>query len=54
MNGLTKVANRMGRGYSFAAIRAKMLYGISRRGELKLPPFGDSESGFPRKEGRAS
>lgn len=26
MNGLTKTANRIGRGYSFEAIRAKMLY----------------------------
>ncbi len=26
LNGLTKVANRMGRGYSYEIIRAKMLY----------------------------
>lgn len=33
-NGLTKIANRLGRGYSFDAIRAKMLYS---RGEFKKP-----------------
>lgn len=26
LNGLTKVANRMGRGYSYEIIRTKMLY----------------------------
>lgn len=31
MNGLTRVVNRGGRGYSFAAIRAKALYGGKKR-----------------------
>lgn len=30
LNGLAKLANRNGRGYSFEAIRAKMLYGIGQ------------------------
>lgn len=34
LNGLTKVANRMGRGYSYEIIRAKMLYAKSTRGKL--------------------
>lgn len=29
LNGLAKLAQRMGRGYSFEAIRAKLLYGIT-------------------------
>jgi transposase len=31
MNGLTRVVNRAGRGYSFDAIRAKVLYGGKKR-----------------------
>lgn len=31
MNGLTRVVNRSGRGYSFDAIRAKVLYGGKKR-----------------------
>lgn len=36
MNGLIKIANRIGRGYSFEAIRAKMLF---RNGHKKKPNF---------------
>jgi transposase len=38
MNGLIKIANRIGRGYSFEAIRAKMLFGNGRtvRGKPKF------------------
>ena len=31
LNGLTKIANRLGRGYSFKAIRAKMLFSVSHQ-----------------------
>lgn len=37
-NGLAKIANRNGRGYSFEAIRAKVLYG----GTVKRGKFGES------------
>jgi transposase len=40
-NGITKVANRMGRGYSFEAIRAKILFGQARH--IKKPKFGETE-----------
>ena len=36
LNGLSKIANRSGRGYSFRAIRAKMLYG--RNVQVVAPP----------------
>lgn len=39
MNGLIKVANRIGRGYSFEAIRAKMLF---RDGHKTKPKFRKS------------
>jgi len=35
LNGLSKIINRTGRGYSFKAVRAKMLYG---RGTQSFPP----------------
>ncbi len=41
MNGLIKVANRIGRGYSFEAIRAKMLF---RNGHKTRPSFRKSAS----------
>ena len=41
MNGLIKVANRIGRGYSFEAIRAKMLF---RNGHKTKPSFRKSAS----------
>lgn len=31
MNGLTRVVNRTGRGYSFDAIRAKVLFGGKKK-----------------------
>jgi hypothetical protein len=37
-NGLAKIANRNGRGYSFEAIRAKIIYG----GNVKRGKFGES------------
>ena len=37
-NGLAKIRNRSGRGYSFDAIRAKILYG----GKSKRGRFGES------------
>ena len=37
-NGLAKIANRNGRGYSFEAIRAKIIYG----GSVKRGKFGES------------
>ena len=36
-NGLAKIANRNGRGYSFDAIRAKMIYGTT----VKRGLFGE-------------
>lgn len=38
-NGVAKVIARMGRGYSFEAIRAKVLFG---QGKHKRPKFGDT------------
>jgi hypothetical protein len=40
LNGLVRVANRMGRGYSFEAIRAKMLFGMQRKTERYKAPVG--------------
>jgi transposase len=40
LNGLVKIANRMGRGYSFEAIRAKMLFGMPRKTERFRAPAG--------------
>ena len=40
VNGITKVINRIGRGYSFHAIRAKVIYGTSRPAK---PKFGDGQ-----------
>jgi transposase len=40
-NGMAKVANRMGRGYSFEAIRAKILFGQAKH--IKRPKFGETE-----------
>ena len=37
-NGLAKIANRLGRGYSFDAIRAKVLFGQAKRTDK--PKFG--------------
>ena len=37
-NGLAKIANRNGRGYSFEAIRAKIIYGPT----VKRGKFGES------------
>lgn len=39
-NGMAKVANRMGRGYSFDAIRAKILFGQAPH--IKRPKFGET------------
>lgn len=38
LNGLAKVVNRMGRGYSFRALRAKMLYSARNRKTEKPEP----------------
>lgn len=38
LNGLVKLANKTGRGYSFDAIRAKLLYGIGLHKQQK-PPY---------------
>jgi transposase len=40
LNGLVKIANRMGRGYSFEAIRAKMLFSAPRKTERFVAPVG--------------
>lgn len=40
LNGMVKIANRMGRGYSFEAIRAKILFGFSKEPGKFKPPFG--------------
>ena len=40
LNGLAKIANRMGRGYSFEAIRAKLLFGPAKQPGKRKPPFG--------------
>ena len=46
LNGMAKIANRLGRGYSFEAIRAKMLFGPSKiTGQFK-PPFGTDPMAF--------
>jgi len=39
-NGMAKVANRLGRGYSFEAIRAKVLFGQAKH--IKRPKFGET------------
>ena len=52
LNGLTRVANRLGRGYSFDVLRTRLLYGVGqhpRRKAKKKPedtkqPSVDSES----------
>lgn len=38
LNGITKVANRQGRGYSFEVIRAKMLYPLQGRPRMRDLP----------------
>lgn len=38
LNGITKVANRQGRGYSFEVIRAKMLYPLQGRPRMRELP----------------
>lgn len=40
-NGLAKIANRLGRGYSFDAIRAKVLFGQAKH--VHKPKFGTGE-----------
>jgi transposase len=35
LNGLTRVANRLGRGYSFEVLRARLLYGIGQHPRRK-------------------
>lgn len=40
-NGLAKIANRLGRGYSFEAIRAKVLFGQAKH--VMKPKFGTGE-----------
>jgi transposase len=40
VNGMAKVANRMGRGYSFEAIRAKVLFGAAKHVERPKPFSG--------------
>ena len=41
-NGLAKIANRNGRGYSFEAIRAKIIYGGSgKRGKFCESPVDE-------------
>lgn len=53
LNGLTRVANRLGRGYSFGVLRARLLYGIGQHPRRKPKkaaeqPSVDSESlGIP-------
>ncbi len=52
LNGLTRVANRLGRGYSFEVLRARLLYGIGqhprrkpkKKAEDTKQPSVDSES----------
>ena len=41
LNGITKVVNRLGRGYSFKAIRAKMLYSRSLQ-KKRRPAYGEA------------
>ena len=43
-NGLAKIANRNGRGYSFEAIRAKIIYGSTVKRGLFGEEFDDVES----------
>jgi len=45
LNGLTKVANRMGRGYSFEIIRAKVLYAKHARKVGRGVRMGDKDGG---------
>lgn len=52
LNGLVKMTNRIGRGYSFEAIRAKLLYGTGLH-KVRKPPYQKQwtpdvpEMGFP-------
>jgi hypothetical protein len=49
LNGVIKVANRNGRGYSFEAIRAKVLY--SEGSHMKRKPIyrdGWKKTGLPQ------
>jgi transposase len=46
LNGLVKIANRMGRGYSFDAIRAKMLFGPLKQPKQVRAPFGKDPALF--------
>ncbi len=60
LNGLMKLANRMGRGYSFEVIRARILYAPSsskssslrqgifsdQQGYIQIPPVGDRPDFF--------
>jgi hypothetical protein len=41
-----KIANRMGRGYSFDAIRAKMLFGPLKERKQVRAPFGKDPALF--------
>lgn len=42
LNGLTRVANRLGRGYSFEVLRARLLYGIGQHPRRKRKKKGES------------
>jgi transposase len=50
LNGLVKLVNKVGRGYSFDAIRAKLLYGTGRH-KTQRPKYNKSwtvhEMGIP-------
>lgn len=48
LNELTRVANRLGRGYSFQVLRARLLYGIGqhRRRKAKTPNVESESEGI--------
>jgi hypothetical protein len=52
LNGLIKITNRIGRGYSFEVIRARMLYGhlVADRDQHRCVREDDRCSYFPHSE----
>jgi hypothetical protein len=46
MNGIAKLTNQIGRGYSFEVIRAKMIYGNGLIVNERRPPFGNGIQTF--------
>jgi transposase len=45
LNGIAKAVERAGRGYSFDAIRAKLLYSKTLQKNVRRPKYGEEEAG---------